>query len=132
MHTLPITLAMLETQHPSLQAMKPSLGVTAALSLCLGLMAQPIWAETPAQAGLKSTDKPPIEAIKKPTDGKGKLPTFTEADKNGDHFVTKEELQNFPYMLQVFDKVDAGKDGKLEQHEYQNLEMETKREGEIS
>ena len=23
------------------------------------------------------------------------------------------------------------KDGKLEQHEYQNLEMETKREGEI-
>jgi len=40
-------------------------------------------------------------------------------------------LKNFPYLLQVFDKVDAGKDGKLEQHEYQNLEMETKREGEI-
>jgi hypothetical protein len=46
--------------------------------------------------------------------------------------VTKDELKNFPYLLQVFDKVDAGKDGKLEQHEYQNLKMETKREGEIS
>ncbi|MDD5580430.1 MAG: hypothetical protein PHY16_14265 [Methylobacter sp.] len=72
-----------------------------------------------------------IESVKKPAEDKGKLPTFTQADKNGDHFVTKEELENFPYMLQTFDKVDAGKDGKLEQHEYQNLEMETKREAEI-
>ena len=71
------------------------------------------------------------EPVSKPTDGKGKLPTFAEADINGDHYLTKDVLQNFPYMLQVFDKVDAGKDGKLEQHEYQNLEMETKREGEI-
>ena len=56
---------------------------------------------------------------------------FAQADINSDHVVTKEELKNFPYLLQVFDKIDAGKDGKLEQHEYQNLEMETKREGEV-
>lgn len=72
-----------------------------------------------------------VNPVKKPDDGKGRLPTFAEADVNGDHYVTKKELQNFPYLLQVFDKVDAGHDGKLEQHEYQNLEMETKREGEV-
>lgn len=72
-----------------------------------------------------------IDPVSKPTDGKGVFPTFAQADINGDHYLTKYELKNFPYMLQVFDKVDAGKDGKLEQHEYQNLEMETKREGEI-
>jgi len=71
-------------------------------------------------------------SVSKPADGKGALPTFAQADSNGDHVVTKVELKNFPYLLQVFDKVDAGGDGKLEQHEYQNLEMETKREGEIS
>ncbi len=73
-----------------------------------------------------------IDPIDKPADGKGKLPTFAQADINGDHVITKEELKNFPYLLQVFDKIDAGMDGKLEQHEYQNLKMETKREGEIS
>jgi EF hand len=72
-----------------------------------------------------------IEPVSKPADGKGKLPTFAQADVNGDHNITKDELQNFPYLLQVFDKVDASHDGKLEQHEYQNLEMETKREGEV-
>ncbi len=61
----------------------------------------------------------------------GKLPSFAQVDVNGDHYITKDELQNFPELLQVFDKIDAGKDGKLEQHEYQNLEMETIREGEI-
>lgn len=61
----------------------------------------------------------------------GKLPSFSQVDINGDHYVTKDELQNFPELLQVFDKVDAGKDGRLEQHEYQNLEMETIREGEV-
>jgi len=71
------------------------------------------------------------DPVSKPADGKGALPTFEQADVNGDHYITKEELKNFPYLLQVFDKVDAGEDGKLEQHEYQNLEMETKREGEI-
>ena len=73
-----------------------------------------------------------IEPVSKPTDGKGQLPTFAQTDVNGDHYITKDELQNFPYLLQVFDKVDAGKDGKLEQHEYQGLKMETKREGEVS
>jgi hypothetical protein len=72
-----------------------------------------------------------IEPVTKPADGKGVYPTFSQADINGDHYITKYELKNYPYLLQVFDKVDAGKDGKLEQHEYQNLEMETKREGEI-
>lgn len=72
-----------------------------------------------------------IEPVSKPADGKGKLPAFAQADVNGDHYITKDELQNFPYLLQVFDKVDAGKDGKLEQHEFENLEMETKREGEV-
>jgi hypothetical protein len=72
------------------------------------------------------------EPVRKSVDGKGALPTFAQADMNGDHYITKDELKNFPYLLQVFDKVDAGKDGKLEQHEYQNLKMETKREGEVS
>jgi hypothetical protein len=61
----------------------------------------------------------------------GEFPSFVRVDINGDHYVTKDELKNFPDLLQVFDKVDAGKDGRLEQLEYQNLEMETKREGEI-
>ncbi len=72
-----------------------------------------------------------FESVAKPTDGKGALPTFAEADVNGDNYITKDELKNYPNLLQVFDKIDAGKDGKLEQHEYQNLEMETKREGQI-
>lgn len=54
---------------------------------------------------------------------------FEVADKNGDHFVSKEELKDYPHLLEVFDKVDAGKDGKLEQHEYANLVSEKKREG---
>lgn len=97
------------------------------ISIGLGFINQPALAETsnPINQSTKS------DPVKKPADGKGKFPTFTEADKNGDHVVTKNELQNFPYMLQVFDKVDAGENGKLEQHEYQNLEMETKREGEV-
>jgi hypothetical protein len=61
----------------------------------------------------------------------GDIPSFCQVDVNKDHYVTKDELQNFPDLLKVFDKVDAGKDGRLEQHEFQNLEMETKREGEI-
>jgi len=72
-----------------------------------------------------------VKAVDKPSDGKGKLPFFYQADVNQDHFVTKDELKNYPYLLQVFDKVDAGNDGKLEQHEYQNLKMEMKREAEV-
>lgn len=72
-----------------------------------------------------------VNPAKKSSDGKGNMPTFAQADVNGDHFVTKSELLNFPYLLQTFDKVDAGNDGQLEQHEFQNLKMETKREGEV-
>ncbi|MEF3076949.1 hypothetical protein V2P20_18130 [Methylobacter sp. Wu1] len=57
-----------------------------------------------------------------------KSPTFMEADKNGDHYVTKEELKDYPYLLKYFDKVDAGETGRLEEHEYGNLIMEKSRE----
>jgi len=99
--------------------------VAGILGIGLCQASNPVWAEN---TGNQSSNNSPV---KKPDDGKGRLPTFAQADVNGDHYVTKKELQNFPYLLQVFDKVDAGHDGKLEQHEYQNLEMETKREGEI-
>jgi len=75
----------------------------------------------PAQRSEKSTGEFPS----------GTYPTFCQLDVNGDHYVTKDELQNFPELLRVFDKIDAGKDGKLEQHEFANLEMETSREGEF-
>lgn len=55
-------------------------------------------------------------------------PSFREADKNGDHYVTKEELQGYPDLLKRFDEVDAGKTGRLEEHEYGNLVMEKSRE----
>lgn len=103
---------------------------TAALiSIGLSLVSNPAYAETSNSGNQNSQTSP--SPSKKPADGKGKLPTFAEADVNGDHYVTKAELQNFPYLLQTFDKVDAGNDGQLEQHEYQNLKMETKREGEV-
>ena len=87
--------------------------------------------ENPTSGEQNSQIDRKIEPVTKPTDGKGVYPTFSQADIDGDHYITKYELKNYPYLLQVFDKVDAGKDGKLEQHEYQNLEMETKREGEV-
>lgn len=86
---------------------------------------------SPAQAPGNPPQSAQTDPVNKPADGKGAFPSFVQADINGDHYLTKEELKNFPYLLQVFDKVDAGEDGKLEQHEYQNLEMETKREGEV-
>jgi hypothetical protein len=55
-------------------------------------------------------------------------PTFQEADKNGDHYVTKDELQGYPELLKRFDTVDAGGTGRLEEHEYGNLVMEKSRE----
>lgn len=97
------------------------------MSIGLGSVINTVSAENSATGNQSSQSNP----VKKPQNGKGELPTFEQADVNGDHYVTKEELQNFPYLLQTFDKVDAGHDGKLEQHEYQNLEMETKREGEV-
>jgi hypothetical protein len=75
--------------------------------------------------------KPPAQRSERNTGEFPLYPTFCQADVNGDHYVTKDELQNFPELLKVFDKVDAGKDGKLEQHEFANLEIETAREGEI-
>ena len=55
-------------------------------------------------------------------------PPFHEVDKNGDHYVTKDELKGYPFLLKHFDKVDSGKDGRLEDHEYENLVMEKERE----
>jgi hypothetical protein len=101
--------------------------VVIVLSVGLGSVTQPVWSER----STPDVQNAQAEPAKKPGDGQGRLPTFAEADVNGDHYVTKSELQNFPFLLQVFDKVDAGEDGKLEQHEYLNLKMETKREGEV-
>jgi len=89
--------------------------------------------EPKAQGAMSGEQKPPAKG---PEQSIGEFPspstpTFAEIDVNGDHYVTKDELQNFPELLKVFDKVDAGKDGKLEQHEFSNLEAETSREGEI-
>jgi hypothetical protein len=36
----------------------------------------------------------PLTTVNKPTDGKGALPTFAQADVNSDHYVTKDELKN--------------------------------------
>ena len=97
------------------------------MGISLNMISHPARAESANPVSQNSK----TESVKKIDDGKGNLPTFAQADINGDHYVTKNELQNHPYLLQVFDKVDAGHDGKLEQLEYINLEMETKREGEV-
>jgi hypothetical protein len=98
-----------------------------AVSIGLGMVNNALGADNTQPSQAEEETKP----VEKPNDGKGKLPFFYQADVNKDHFVTKDELINYPYLLQVFDKVDAGNDGKLEQHEYQNLKMEMKREGEV-
>ncbi|WP_174625780.1 EF-hand domain-containing protein [Candidatus Methylobacter favarea] len=91
--------------------------------------------QTKAASSTSEDQKPQIDhkidPVSNAAEGEKAFLTFDKADKNGDHYVTKDEIQDFPELLEVFDKVDAGKDGKLEQHEYQNLGMETKREGEI-
>lgn len=89
---------------------------------------KPLCTGNVGQAKISPVQKPEKDTGEFPS---GEFPAFCQVDINGDHNITKDELQNFPELLRVFDKVDAGKDGKLEQHEYQNLEMETKREGEI-
>lgn len=101
-----------------------------AMSISLGTVTQTARAEKTAGAQNSPIDRK-NEPVTKPTDGKGALPTFAEADVNGDNYITKDELKNYPNLLQVFDKVDAGEDGQLEQHEYQNLITETKREGQV-
>jgi hypothetical protein len=72
----------------------------------------------------KSTTTPTMEN----NESVKETPPFQDADKNGDHYVTKNELKDYPYLLKHFDKVDAGEDGRLEEHEYQNLGMETQRQ----
>ncbi|WP_347989581.1 EF-hand domain-containing protein [Methylomonas sp. AM2-LC] len=101
--------------------------VAGIIGIGISTIINPTWAESSNPVNQNSK----IETEKKLADGNGNLPTFSQADSNGDHYVTKDELQNHPSLLQLFDKVDAGHNGKLEQHEYQNLEMETKREGEV-
>lgn len=56
--------------------------------------------------------------------GMGKVQPFQAVDKNSDSYVTKSELMDSPSMLKHFDKVDANKDGQLEENEYKNLIME--------
>jgi hypothetical protein len=53
-----------------------------------------------------------------------KSPPFREVDKDGDHYVTKDELADYPDLLRHFDMVDAGKTGKLNEHEYGSLVLE--------
>lgn len=84
-----------------------------------------------AECPFAGEQKSPVQRSERNTGEFPLYPTFCQADVNGDHNVTKDELQNFPELLKVFDKVDAGKDGKLEQHEFANLEIEAAREGEI-
>ncbi|MGZ4969480.1 MAG: hypothetical protein ACXV8O_13465 [Methylobacter sp.] len=96
----------------------------------------PIAKESKSEGSMIATEQK-ISPVKRPEKDtgefpSGEFPSFSQVDVNGDHNVTKDELKNFPELLRVFDKVDAGKDGKLEQHEFQNLEMETTREGEVS
>jgi len=89
------------------------------LSVAIGVIL--LCSVNPLRAGETMTDKDaPVK----------KSPSFEQADKNADHVVTKEELNGYSFLLEYFDRVDAGKDGKLEQHEYENLIMEKKREGE--
>jgi hypothetical protein len=120
----PNTLNQNQSAQPDLHFLKYLALPISLVVMSLSLVATPVRAE-------ETVASETIQPIEKPTDGKGKLPSFAEADINGDHYLTKDELKNFPFMLQVFDKIDAGKNGKLEDHEYQNLIMETRREGQI-
>jgi hypothetical protein len=53
-----------------------------------------------------------------------KIQSFQEVDKNSDSYVTKSELMDSPSLGKHFDKVDANKDGQLDENEYKNLIME--------
>ena len=110
---------------------------SALLALAIGFISLPITANAendhPNYRYIEFVNeaKTDSKAVEKPNDGKGAMPIFAQADVDSNHYITKAELENFPYLLQVFDKVDAGEDGRLEQHEYHNLKMETKREAEV-
>jgi hypothetical protein len=86
-----------------------------ALGVCLVCLSQAIHADG---FGADPRDDNPATKI---SQGIATPPTFLEADKNSDHYVTKKELEGYPFLLKQFDKVDAGKDGRLKDHEYENL-----------
>jgi hypothetical protein len=54
----------------------------------------------------------------------GKIQPFQGADKNGDNYVTKNELVDSPSLLKHFDRADTNKDAQLEETEYKNLIIE--------
>ena len=120
-----------EGGHRGYRYIKPIVEESTAGSASQGIKESSPAKVTNAKDSTSGDQSSQTEPVSKAADGKGLFPKFAEADINGDHYITKDELKNYPDLLQVFDKVDAGKDGKLEQHEFENLEMETKREGGI-
>jgi len=61
--------------------------IAALIGIGLSIVINPAYAETSNSGNQNSQTSP----AKKTVDGKGKLPTFAEADVNGDHYVTKSE-----------------------------------------
>ncbi|MDD5322474.1 MAG: EF-hand domain-containing protein [Methylococcales bacterium] len=120
-----------EGVHPGYRYIKPKGVENTTGSASQGTKESPAAKDTNIKDSTSGDQKSQTEPVSKAAESAGTLPAFAQADKNGDHYVTKDELQDYPSLLKVFDKVDAGKDGKLEQHEFENLEMETKREGGI-
>ena len=120
-----------EDVHQGYRYIKPKGAENTAGSASQGTKESSAAKDTNAKDSTSGDQNSQTEPVSKAAESAGTLPAFAQADKNGDHYVTKDELQDYPSLLKVFDKVDAGKDGKLEQHEFENLEMETKREGGI-
>ncbi|EIC28352.1 MULTISPECIES: EF-hand domain-containing protein [Methylomicrobium] len=56
--------------------------------------------------------------------GMGKVRSFQSVDKNGDGYVTKNELADSPSLLKHFDRADTNKDAQLEENEYKKLIIE--------
>jgi hypothetical protein len=120
-----------EGVHPGYRYIKPKVVENTTGSASQGTKESSAAKDTNTKDSTSGDQKSQTESVSKAAESAGTLPTFAQSDKNGDHYVTKDELQDYPSLLGVFDKVDAGKDGKLEQHEFENLEMESKREGGI-
>ncbi|WP_020564768.1 hypothetical protein [Methylosarcina fibrata] len=100
-------------------------GLVLMLGIALAAMIETAWTKE-TESG--SQDK---KAVAEKDRQAKRSPDFREADKNGDHYVTKQELKkDYPYLLKYFDKVDTGEDGRLEQHEFENLIMENERDNE--
>ncbi|MGJ0515864.1 MAG: hypothetical protein ACR65O_08960 [Methylomicrobium sp.] len=79
---------------------------------------------SPGTSGTSPTTSQGATGGTKGAQGMGKVQPFHAVDKNSDSYVTKSELMDSPSMLKHFDKVDANKDGQLEENEYKNLIME--------